>query len=83
MAAVAGDLYNLGVGRLIALRNADGLRLVVLADTGGAFQPNLHQLDLYTGFFPSWSEFSKATAAVGDEAEAWLLVRRTSGCAPP
>lgn len=73
MASVAGDHYNLGLGRLIALRNQDGLRLVVLADTGGAFQPNLHQLDLYTGFFPSYSAFSQATAAVGDQADAWLL----------
>ncbi len=73
LAAVAGDHYNLGLGRLIALKNADGLRLVVLADTGGAFQPNLHQLDLYSGIYPSFAAFSAATSGIGDYADAWLL----------
>lgn len=78
MAAVAGDLYNLGLGRLIALKAADGLRLVWLADTGGAFQPNLHQLDLYTGIYPDFDAFQRATAAVGDYADAFLLHWRGS-----
>jgi hypothetical protein len=73
LAAVAGDHYNLGLGRLIALKNGDGVRLVVLADTGGAFQPNLHQLDLYSGTYPSLAAFSAATSAIGDYADAWLL----------
>jgi membrane-bound lytic murein transglycosylase len=73
LAAVAGDHYNLGLGRLIALKSADGLRLVVLADTGGAFQPNLHQLDLYSGTYPSFSAFSDATSGIGDYADAWVL----------
>ncbi len=73
LAAVAGDHYNLGLGRLIALKNADGLRLVVLGDTGGAFQPNLHQLDLYSGSYPSFAAFSTATSGIGDYADAWLL----------
>lgn len=78
MASVAGDLYNLGLGRLIALRTADGLRPVWLADTGGAFQPNLHQLDLYTGIYPDHAAFQRATAAVGDYADAWLMTWRGS-----
>ena len=82
-AAVAGDVDHLGFGRLLALHTADGLRLVVLADTGGAFVDNLHQLDLYTGVFASAKAFSSATAAIGDTAEAWVLgVRETPGCAP-
>ena len=74
--AVAGDLEDIGLGRLIALRTRDGLRLVVLADTGGAFTGNLHQLDLYTGIFPSSDAFTRATASIGDTAEVWLLVRK-------
>ncbi|MFZ5476947.1 MAG: hypothetical protein ACOZNI_09255 [Myxococcota bacterium] len=77
--AVAGDLENVGLGRLLALRTRDGLRLVVLADTGGAFQPNLHQLDLYTGVFPSAKAFHAATSAIGDTATAWVLERK-EGC---
>ena len=54
---VAGDVYNLGAGGLFALSHptrsgAPGLRLAVLADTGGAFQPNLFQLDLLAGAYP-------------------------------
>jgi hypothetical protein len=71
--AVAGDLDALGFGRLLALRTADGLRLVVLADTGGAFDGNLSQLDLYTGIFPSHAAFSAATGAIGDTAQAWIV----------
>ncbi|MFN7145162.1 MAG: acetate--CoA ligase, partial [Myxococcota bacterium] len=75
--AVAGDLDALGFGRLLALRTADGMRLVVLADTGGAFEGNLSQLDLYTGVYPSRAAFDAATSHVGDTAGAWILAART------
>ncbi|MDO9280451.1 MAG: hypothetical protein Q7U06_00980, partial [Pseudomonadota bacterium] len=80
--AVAGDLDALGFGRLLALKSADGLRLVVLADTGGAFTGNLHQLDLYTGVHPSRAAFDAATAGVGETAAAWLMTARVGapGC---
>ena len=78
--AVAGDVYNLGVGQLLALSwpGAQGpsVRLVVLADTGGAFQPNLHQLDLLLGSFPSRAAFNTASAALPDRVSADLLVLR-------
>ena len=73
MAAVAGDLAHLGFGRLVALSTADGLRLVVVADTGGAFVDNLHQLDLYSGIFPSRAAFAEGTRSVGDTAAAWVV----------
>lgn len=76
--AVAGDVYNIGLGALLLLRTADGLRLTVLADTGGAFQPNLHQLDLYSGVFPDAATFQHATSAIGDNADVWALVY--NGC---
>ncbi len=82
--SVAGGLDALGFGRVIALRTADGLRLVVLADTGGAFEGNLSQLDLYTGFHPSRAAFDAATSHVGDYAAAWIVAPRkdTPGCNP-
>ncbi|MSQ00274.1 MAG: hypothetical protein EXR71_00090 [Myxococcales bacterium] len=80
--AVAGDLQNVGFGRLLALQSADGLRLVVLADTGGAFVDNRHQLDLYTGVHSSVAAFDAATSGIGDTAAAWALRPRldVEGC---
>jgi membrane-bound lytic murein transglycosylase len=76
-AAVAGDAYNLGLGSLFALRGDDGsVRLAVLADTGGAFQPNLYQLDLFTGAHPSREAFEAATADLPRRPHAYLLVAR-------
>ncbi|GDX82645.1 hypothetical protein LBMAG42_44560 [Deltaproteobacteria bacterium] len=80
--AVAGDLEHIGFGRLLALKSADGLRLVVVADTGGAFVNNLHQLDLFTGVHPSAAAFTAATGSIGDTAAAWALQPRAGdpGC---
>ncbi len=80
--AVAGDLQNVGFGRLLALQSGDGVRLVVVADTGGAFVDNRHQLDLYTGVHSSAATFQAATSAIGDTAAAWALKPRldVEGC---
>lgn len=79
-AAVAGDVQDLGLGQLLGLTWTDAagdhLRLVVLADTGGAFEPNLFQLDWLGGTFPSqqaWREWSKT---VPSRVRAQILVRR-------
>lgn len=72
--AVAGDVYNLGLGKLIALQSGDELRLVVLADTGGAFQPNLFQLDFFVGSYPSRSIFHEATKHLPSTVEASILL---------
>ncbi|MEZ4241056.1 MAG: MltA domain-containing protein [Myxococcota bacterium] len=79
-AAVAGDVYDLGLGKLVALR-WDGERgpevhLAVLADTGGAFQPNLFQLDWLAGAFPSAAAYQAWAATVPKRVEAAVLVRR-------
>lgn len=77
-ASVAGDVYNLGVGKLIALSWPSGagraVRLVVLGDTGGAFQPNLGQLDYLAGSFPSKDAFLAATRDMPDRVDAGILV---------
>ncbi len=79
--AVAGDIYNLGLGKLFALRTvseggAEQLQLVVLADTGGAFQPNLFQLDYLTGSYPDHAAFQAATGHLPAYVEARLLLLR-------
>jgi membrane-bound lytic murein transglycosylase len=79
-AAVAGDLWNIGLGKLVALSYAGPagpeVRLVVLADTGGAFHPNLQQLDWYTGAHASHEAMYDATSAVPDRVQAGILVLR-------
>lgn len=76
--SVAGDVYNLGVGKLVALSWSTPagrqVRLAVLGDTGGAFQPNLGQLDLLAGTFPSRAAFQDATAGIPDRVEAGVVV---------
>ena len=79
--AVAGDVYNLGVGRafLIEAPRADGgtdLRVAILADTGGAFQPNLGQLDWFAGAFPSHEAMYAAWKDLPDEARVDVLLAR-------
>jgi len=79
---VAGDVYNLGLGRVVALSYAPSgdksgppaVRLAVRADTGGAFQPNLFQLDWLAGSFPSHSAFKAAVRHVPPYVNASFLV---------
>lgn len=83
---VAGDLWNLGLGQLLAL-SWDGpqgpqVQLVVLADTGGAFHPNLGQLDLLAGAFPTHAAMYAATADVPDHVRPAILVLKASSAAP-
>lgn len=84
--SVAGDVANLGLGKLILLRSpepgGEALRLVVLADTGGAFQPNLFQLDLLAGTYPDRASFLQGVAGLPERAAAGvLLLRRADECA--
>lgn len=76
--SVAGDVYNLGLGRLILLEYPEGagttLRLAVLADSGGAFQPNLCQLDFYGGAFPSHDALYAAWKSLPGHVRASVLV---------
>ncbi|MFT5682431.1 MAG: hypothetical protein ACI8RZ_003349 [Myxococcota bacterium] len=74
--SVAGDVYNLGLGKLLALRSGGELRLVVLSDTGGAFQPNLFQLDFFVGGYSSRAAFIEGTKGLPSVVEAGVLVWR-------
>ena len=73
---VAGDIYNLGLGKLVMLSYGDTARLAVLADTGGAFQPNLYQLDWFSGVFPDHATFTEKTRDIPERVEASFLLAR-------
>ncbi len=73
-AAVAGDVHNVGLGRLVMMEGSDGLHLAVLADTGGAFSPNLFQLDWFGGAYASHKALYNATSAVPQNTRVGLLV---------
>lgn len=73
--SLAADLGNLAYGGLVALQADGGLTVGVVSDTGGAFQPNLFQVDLYAGVYPSRAAFEEATRTVPRRAHAWFLVR--------
>lgn len=75
----AGDVYNVGLGKLIMIRyqlssGPPRLKLGVLADTGGAFIPNLYQLDFLAGIFRNRDAFGKAVAQLPEYAHASILI---------
>jgi hypothetical protein len=76
----AGDVLNLGLGKIVALAHRTGgrsqLQLGIVADTGGAFLPNLHQLDLLAGVFGDRDEFYAATRDLPEYAQAYVLVHK-------
>ncbi|MBT3223503.1 MAG: hypothetical protein HN348_30900 [Proteobacteria bacterium] len=72
---VAGDIENIGLGKVFLLDGGDGRwRLAILADTGGAFHSNLYQLDYFAGVFRTKAEFNAATAGIPDRVHADILV---------
>ncbi len=76
----AGDVLNIGLGRIVVTENlVDGklhLRMGIIADTGGAFLPNLHQLDFLAGVFGSKEEFAEYTRKLPEYTKAYILVKR-------
>lgn len=72
----AGDVQDLGVGRLVTLALPDGPTLVIVSDTGGAFEPNLHQLDWFVGAWPDDAAYRAATAHLPDRVRASFVVAR-------
>jgi hypothetical protein len=76
----AGDVLNLGLGKIVALqhstRGRSELQLGIVADTGGAFLPNLHQLDFLAGVFRDREEFFAATSGLPEYAQAYVLIRK-------
>lgn len=78
-AVFAGDLKNMGAGKLIALRYVNPITkeveilLGVLADLGMAFEENRNQLDLFAGIFCSRKKFKNYLKNFPDAVDAYIL----------
>lgn len=72
--AVAGDVPAFGAGRLFALVDGPDEYIVVLADTGGAFVDNRHQLDWFTGSHASHEAFLAVTGSLPHHVDVFALV---------
>ncbi|MEK7433495.1 MAG: hypothetical protein AABZ74_10210, partial [Cyanobacteriota bacterium] len=73
----AGDVFNIGLGKIVVLdyqiNTKKHLRLGIIADTGGAFLPNLHQLDLLAGTFKNKEEFNTYSQYLPSYADVSFL----------
>jgi hypothetical protein len=76
----AGDVLNIGLGKIIVLEHSRGgrkqLQMGVIADTGGAFLPNLYQLDFLAGIFQSKQDFGRHITKLPEYATAYILVKK-------
>ncbi len=72
----AGDVLNIGLGKLVVISSADGMRMGAIADTGGAFLPNLHQLDFLAGTFDGKAAFDQAARSLPEYVTAYFLVKK-------
>jgi hypothetical protein len=76
----AGDVLNIGLGRIIVIEdNQSGqkrLKMGVIADTGGAFLPNLYQLDFLAGTFTSERAFEQYIQKLPEYTNAYILVKK-------
>ncbi len=77
----AGDVLNIGLGKIVVTEsggnaNQPQLRMGIIADTGGAFLPNLHQLDFLAGIFNSKEDFAAYTRKLPEYTKAYILVKR-------
>jgi hypothetical protein len=72
----AGDVLNMGLGRIVILNYSGKQQMGIIADTGGAFLPNLHQLDYLAGVFANRDEFYDSIANLPEYAQAYLLIHK-------
>ncbi|MBD2441428.1 hypothetical protein [Nostoc sp. FACHB-110] len=76
----AGDVLNIGLGRIVVLEHTKAgrkqLQMGVIADTGGAFLPNLYQLDFLAGIFQSQEEFGQYISKLPEYTNAYFLVKK-------
>ncbi len=75
----AGDVLNIGLGRMVITEDTrkgkPNLRMGIIADTGGAFLPNLHQLDFLAGVFNTKDQFITYTRKLPEYTKAYILVK--------
>jgi hypothetical protein len=72
----AGDVLNIGLGKLVVIGSGSRQQMGVIADTGGAFLPNLHQLDFLAGVFANKADFERAAKNTPEYATAYFLVKK-------
>ena len=75
----AGDLKQLGLGKLLLIQYLDAAgtmqsRAGILADTGGAFEHNLYQIDFLAGSYPGRQAFNQATRHLPDYVAAYFMI---------
>lgn len=73
MAALAGDLRHFGLGAVILLVGERECRLLVLADTGGAFENNQVQFDLFLGIMADREAYRRLNRSLPEQAQAFIL----------
>jgi hypothetical protein len=77
----AGDITRLGLGKLLLIEGMERgervMRLGVMADTGGAFDNNLFQIDLLAGAYRGWSDYQAANRHLPDHVNGWILLLRS------
>ncbi|MEH1939245.1 MAG: hypothetical protein V7L01_03380 [Nostoc sp.] len=75
----AGDVLNIGLGKVVVIEHTTGgrkhLQMGVIADTGGAFLPNLYQLDFLAGIFKNKKDFGQHITQLPEYATAYFLVK--------
>lgn len=79
----AADLKQWGLGKLLLIQYPDKsgtliTRAGIFADTGGAFEDNLYQVDYLAGSYPGNNAFSKATSHLPDYVAAYFMVLKQS-----
>lgn len=76
----AGDVLNIGLGRIVALEYNRGgkknVQMGIIADTGGAFLPNLYQLDFLSGIFNTQQEFKRYISQLPEFVTTYILVKK-------
>lgn len=76
----AGDVLNIGLGKVIVIEHTKNgrkhLQMGVMADTGGAFLPNLYQLDFLAGIFKNQKEFGQYISQLPEYATAYFLIKK-------
>lgn len=78
--AVAGDITYFGLGKVFLISRNEGgetiYRIVILADTGGAFQKNQFQLDWLSGQYKDTADYQQNNKHIADYASVWMMIRK-------
>ncbi|MEC8276808.1 MAG: hypothetical protein VXZ96_11905 [Myxococcota bacterium] len=75
--SMAGDVDNLGLGKVFWIQSPERTTVGVLSDTGGAFQANLHQLDWFMGVYPDRQTLEHQTRHLPKYANVGILIRKS------